>query len=99
MITTSRMSWVQEINGEFRDILLKGRNQGKVLLTEDEIRRAELSFLPYYNMRNEKNILISPPLSVITNISEDLYEEIKKIYPKYTEQIRSKYNMNVGNPR
>lgn len=88
------MNWTVEINNEFRQILKKGRKTGKARLSDEQIDNAELTFLPYYNLQNKKSVVICPPVSVISNITEDLYQDIKKIYPRYWEEITAHFEVS-----
>jgi hypothetical protein len=88
------MNWILEINREFRHILKTGYNKGKVRLSEDQISNVELLFVPYTNIMNRKRVLITPPLGVITGITEDLYKKIRKIYPKYYRDINNHFGLN-----
>jgi hypothetical protein len=88
------MNWLAEINNEFKDVLKRGYRNGKAKLTEEQIDKVELSFIPYTNSINRKRVLISPPVDVIANISDDLYKEIKRIYPKYQQNIVRYFGLN-----
>ena len=87
------MNWLEEINNEFRRLLQKGYTNGKVRLTPEQINNAELAFISYVNIWQQRRILISPSVSVIINITDDLYKQIKKIYPKYEPYIKSHFNL------
>jgi hypothetical protein len=87
------MNWILEINREFRYILKTGYNKGKVRLTEDQISNVELLFVPYTNIMNRKRVLITPPVGVITNITDDLYRKIRKIYSKYDRDITNYFGL------
>jgi hypothetical protein len=89
-----KMNWIAEINNEFRDVLKQGRHKGEVYLSEDQIHNAELNFVPYTNIRNEKRVFISPPVIIIDHISENLYKRIRKIYPKYNQDISRHFGLN-----